>query len=211
VVIDRPAFGGESSSLARSLEMNASTLSLTFAGLSVGIAAIFHIVGLFNAEKARRLALETRQAEFLNDIYDKVIAPQPFAQFHEVVYEWKWDDYDDFIAKYGPTANPDAWQRFWLLCARWEHLGLLVREGIIDPELVWHWVGAFPLTLWNKVEPVILEFRARVEAEPKGMVFEWYEDLVVTLRQERARDRASFPERRRLRELQKKESEARAS
>jgi len=79
-------------------------------------------------------------------------------------------------------------------------MGLLVRDRIVEPELVWHWMGARPIALWTKFEPIIREYRSREEPEPKGMVFEWFEDLVAVLRQERDRDRALFPERQARRE-----------
>lgn len=190
--------------------MNASTLSLVFAGFSVSTAAVFHIIGLVNAEKARKLTLQTRQAEYMQKIYERMNSPEYWPQFQEVLHEWKWESYSEFVEKYGP-ANPKKWRQVWLVGGLWEHLGLLVRDGIIDPALVWHWCGAFPITLWNKLEPVINEYREREEPEPKGMVFEWFEDLIVLLRRERAADRKSFPARRAQREAEKERAAAEGS
>jgi hypothetical protein len=180
--------------------MSASDLSVLFAGISVGIAAIFRIIDLVNENRARRLTLETRQVELLDRIQHRTTSSDYWELFEEIIRKWDWTDFDDYLEKYGQENNPAAHNQMLKVCVHWEHVGLLVRDGLIDADLIWHWVGAYPISLWNKLEPVIREFRAQFETPPKGMMFEWFEDLVYRLRIERKKDRERFPERLRARQ-----------
>jgi len=186
--------------------MDLTLISTVFAGISLGMAGLFHIIGLMNERRGRRTMLETRQAELFLRIYDKN-GDQLQQLSNEIVDEWSWYDFDDFMKKYGPKANPEAWRGMMQACALWEHLGLLVRDGLIEPGFVWHWVGRQPIRLWDKLEPIIKEFRERHETPPKGMTLEWFEDLVLTLLEAREHDVQRFPERQ-ARRLQMREQRA---
>lgn len=167
------------------------TISVMLAGLSVTTAAIFHVVGLIETRRARKLAVETRQVQLMMQLNER-LSGESWQDFENILKRWSWTDFDDFMAKYGPVAAPTEWAKLMRTAGHWEHVGLLVRDGVVSSELVWHWVGSYPVRLWEKIEPVVEGYRERFETPPKGMMFEWYEDLTYRLRDERERDVQAF-------------------
>ncbi len=83
---------------------------------------------------------------------------------------WEWSDYEDFEAKYGHHANPDD-NAMWNSAFQWlEGIGVLVRRGLIDPELVFDLLYGFVILYWEKFYPVFMAMRE--ELSPK-----MFEDL----------------------------------
>ena len=172
--------------------VDAQTVSIVFAGLSIGIAAIYYTLTLRNSQRAQRLQLETRQAQLFAQINDMTTTPQYLDDLKEVL-SWTWDDFDDFLEKYG-EENPDNWYKLISVMIPLNHLGMLLNEGLIDPMLLWHWRGPVHM-IWDKFEPVIFEYRRRFESPPKGRLYEFIEDLNITMRETRETDTRNFDER----------------
>lgn len=63
---------------------------------------------------------------------------------------------------------------------------------MIDPELIWTWIGSLPVHLWEKYESIIIEYREQYETPPKGM---WFEDLTYAIRVERDKNRKGSKDR----------------
>jgi len=173
--------------------VDAQTVSIVFAGLSIGIAAIYYTMTLRNSQRAQQLQLETRQVQLFAQLNDKTSTPQYLNNLKEVL-SWTWDDFDDFLEKYGMEKNPDDWFKLISVVVPLQHLGILLNEGLIDPMLLWHWRGPMPL-FWDKFEPVVFEYRKRFESPPKGRLYEFIEDLNITMRETRETDIQNFDER----------------
>ena len=160
-------------------QMVLSTLQTV--GLFVGI--FYYILTLRNAQHTRELTLqsqeltrraleqsaETRQTQLFMNIIS-VYTAKEYRKDVANLMTMEFTDYDDFENKYGWRTNPDdnavfnnAYQ--WL-----EGIGVLVRRGLIDPELVFDLMYGWIIIYWEKYYPVF-----------RGMREEWnpkmFEDL----------------------------------
>ena len=86
---------------------------------------------------------------------------------------------------------------------------MLVRRGLIEPMFMYQFDGPFFIMYWEKYEPVFLGLRERFEAEPKGQLGEWQEDLHYVLMEARGTDHADLPSRLERRRLQRNSVEGR--
>ena len=72
---------------------------------------------------------------------------------------WEWKDYDDFFAKYGPDVNADDHAIWDMNLQYFEGVGVLVRRGLIDPELVYDIMYGSIISFWEKHETIIQGLR----------------------------------------------------
>jgi hypothetical protein len=173
-------------------QLTLQTIGILLTGLTVSIAAIYYTLTLRYTRRNQELQLETRQTQLFTQFMERTSTSEYIETLKEVL-SWTWSDFDDFWDKYG-EGNIDNWFKMGAVCAPYEHLGILLKEGMIDPMLVWHW-GGIIRQLWDKFESITMEYRRRFETPPKGMWWEWFEDLVITLKETREIDIQSFDER----------------
>ena len=79
--------------------VDAQTISIIFAGASIGVAALYYTLTLRNTQRAQQLQLETRQAQLFMQAYNRFTEKEFQKSWFEMVIQWEWDDYDDFMAK----------------------------------------------------------------------------------------------------------------
>jgi hypothetical protein len=82
-------------------------------------------------------------------------------------------DYNDFVKKYGPipSLNPDT-VAFRMISIFGEELGMLLRRGLIDPDMT---ISIFSVgILWEKLKPIVEGVRKHFN-EPR--LFEDFEYL----------------------------------
>jgi hypothetical protein len=154
------------------------------AATGVLVAAIYYIFNM-------RATLQTRQAllftQYLNNM-DRAY----WDKFEEIRIKWQWTDYDDFISKYGPDANPDEWLNLMYTLYPFEQLGILMKQGVFDPPMMYHQLGSFIIGLWEKVEPVLNEYRKRNDA---GKLNEYTEDFYYVMKEMHSKDKAAYRDR----------------
>ena len=91
-----------------------------------------------------------------------------------VVRCWLWEDWDDFINKYGPNTNPNDYCEFNALLGYYEGIGVLVIKGSIDIQLVSDLIVGDIIHLYNTIVQIIME-RRKVDSMEK--VYEGIEYL----------------------------------
>lgn len=147
------------------------SVSYVAAAMGVLVAAIYYVFTLRINQRNIKHTLETRQAQLFMQLYDKLTETKQWDEYTEIMERWSWTDFSNFMRKYGPEENPEEWNKFYLCLGQWERVGLLVRDGLIDPKLVWHWLGSIPVRLGEKYEPVLDEYREKYEAPPPRACF----------------------------------------
>jgi hypothetical protein len=125
--------------------------------ISVSIAAIYYALTLRRAEKDRQTTIETRQAQLFMQIRDKWDMNMIRRRFE--IMSWEWDDYNDFIEKYGPDTNPDAWSNLISMAQFFEGIGVHVKRGFINPALVDDLLSGPIMQFWEKTRPFFVEMR----------------------------------------------------
>jgi len=170
-------------------------LSIILAGLSIAASIIYYASVLRNANKTQKQQLETRQVQYFNQFIETGTSDEYLSTFEEILFKWEWTDFEDFMNKYGPQEEPEKWSRFRKTCRLWEMIGIYYLDNLINLEYVYQVFGSQPIQLWEKIEPVVLEYRERYETPPKGMMYEFFEDLYFSMRDLREKDRMDFAHR----------------
>ena len=134
------------------------------AGLLIGI--FYYIMTLRNQERSRQVTV-------FNMLYSSVSDPEMLRRMNEL-QAMEWDDYHDFEMKYGSDVNPDNRNKRYAMWNYWNGLGLLLRKGLVDPEIIYHLNSAGGvLWMWKKWEPIIKEIRDRYNMPELGVHWEY--------------------------------------
>jgi hypothetical protein len=158
-------------------------------GIIVGVA--YYILNIQNNQRNQKHTLETRQAQLFAQYLNNMDRAY-WDKFEEIRTRWSWTDYSDFMSKYGPEANPDEWLNMDYTLYPFEQLGILMKQGIFDPQMMYDQVGGFIISLWEKLEPVLNEYRKRNDA---GAFYEYTEDFYYVMKEMRSKDRAAYRDR----------------
>ena len=77
------------------------TASIVIAATSVVAGVTFYIFQVRHQNKIRQTEIETRQANLLIQIYNYYYKEDFLNTENEILFQWKWKDFDDFWQKYG--------------------------------------------------------------------------------------------------------------
>ena len=117
-------------------------IALILTGLSISASIIYYSQVLSNSNKAQKLQQESRQTT----TYIQTIGfrDADFMKAHaDVMYFQKYDSYEEWMSKYHPTGLNykdeylDSYANFFSIGNAFQSTGLLVSQGIVDPELVY--------------------------------------------------------------------------
>ena len=170
------------------------TISIVFTGLSVSLAAFYYITTLKNTEKNQRQQLDTRQAQLSMQLHQMMQSKEYLELYEEIMKDWNWTDYDDFTAKYG-YKNDVSWTKFGLIMSPWEQVGILVKHEVFDPEMLYDMWGGYYRRLWEKIEPIVIEYNLR----HSGSLLEYAEDLYYYFQEANLRNKSEFEQREEIR------------
>jgi hypothetical protein len=115
-------------------------------------------------QETRNRELQTKQAQLLLPLWLQWKEPEMQKAYSDFS-SWEWKDYDDFMTKYGPKTNPDAWFKRGMLGNFFEGLGVFVKRGLIDVELIDDLMSGYVIGHWRKMEPIYREYR-RIQKSP---------------------------------------------
>ncbi len=79
--------------------------------------------------------LETRQAQLFMGLYETYRSPQ-FRKQWTTILNQEYTDFDDFWEKYGLENNPDAWANWQSVASFFHGMGILVKKGLVEPNLL---------------------------------------------------------------------------
>ena len=132
------------------------SVSYIAGALGVCIAAIFYVLNLRISQrnqelmlKAQRQTLETRQIQLMMQLSEFITTKEGMRNYLEF-NNMEWKDYDDFEKKYGSDVNPDSYALRESLAGWFNKAGILLREGMIDRELLYGFLGFAAISAWNK-------------------------------------------------------------
>jgi hypothetical protein len=153
--------------------VDVQTISILFAGVSIGVAAIYYILTLRNTQRSQQLQLETRQAQMFLSLYNRIL-DENFAQIQrDVQWIWEWNDFEDFMEKYGPNSQ-ENWSKFMRTMMFFEGIGILVHKEMISASFIDDFISAMTLRIWEKYEKIIYSMREYYNAP---QTYEWIEYL----------------------------------
>ncbi len=129
------------------------TISIVVAAVSVVVGVIMSILSLRNYAKSRRASIfldfhKQADQEFLEDMF-------------EVVGDWSWSNYEQFMTKYGPTASTKNWAKFIHVSSFFDSMGKLLEDKITDAELIPEAMAVMAMAWWEKIEPIQADIAKR--------------------------------------------------
>ena len=143
------------------------SVSYIAGALGVCVAAIFYVLNLRISQrnqeltlKAQQQTLETRKLQFVTSITSQLISVEGHRRYFELL-NMEWKDYDDFERRYGSDYNLDNAAKRLNVWKTYNTLGMLVREKLIEPEVIYKIDTANGCFLWNKFKDIIPEWSKR--------------------------------------------------
>jgi hypothetical protein len=120
------------------------------------VTATSVIIGVIYYSFTARTTLQTRQAQLLMQIYDR-IANRTFARdYAETAWFWSWSDQDDYYKKYG--GNLDEFPKFQNIIDTYEGIGIVLQNKLVDPKLIYGVLRAQPILYWEKFSPMMRQW-----------------------------------------------------
>lgn len=141
--------------------------------ISVPVGVFYHIMTLNNTRKNQRLQLETRQAQLFMQLYQEFSSVGFVKQMNEVRFRWSYTEDMDFDEWFASAEKSDEVDSLFSTVYFFEGLGVLVKKGLIDAELVDDLMSAQIIGIWERLLPLTNNFR-RTLGPQAG---EWYEYL----------------------------------
>ena len=102
---------------------------------------------------------KTRELQLYMQIMQKYQDPEFHHNAGHIMLNWEWTDYEDFHNKYGLNGDPESWTLFDTTMSWLDSIGLLVKRGHIDAEIVNETLFHFIERGWEKFSPIIYEMR----------------------------------------------------
>jgi len=145
-------------------------LAIILTGLGLIVSLLYYAIVISNQNKVMKTQILQRSLESLSTRETNID--------WWTVYGLEWEDYDDFITKYGPVADTELYARINTVWNEMNGIAYLVYKGIIDIESVYDYGGGRPVALYRKYEPIFDELERR-----RGWNrFEWLEYLYDEMR-----------------------------
>ena len=135
----------------------------------------YYVLTVRNSQRMQKMQLETRQAQLFMQIYSLRHSTDYFIKYQEFLNR-EWTDYDEAMEKFG---NPEDMAKTLSLGAYFEGIGVLVKRGLLDPTLVDDLLSINIFEFWEKIEPLVIERRKRMNKPTSG---EWMEYLYNEIR-----------------------------
>lgn len=135
--------------------------------LALITAAVYYIT-------ISRNTIRTRKAQLFMNLYSHFRDKDFMLQWSEKFFKWSWKDFDDYLEKYGPEKNLEAFASYSSTCAYFEGIGVLVKKKLIDLTIVEELMATPIIWMWEKTESVTKGYRERFNAP---QLWEWYEYL----------------------------------
>jgi hypothetical protein len=159
-----------------SYQMVLSTLQTV--GILVGI--IYYIFNMRNSQKNQQMQLETRQAQLFMQIYSRQYDRETRENIH-FVDKIEYENYEDFIEKYGIENNPD-YLKISSLVTYYEGIGVLVKRKLIDPSIVDDLMSSPIIRVWEKLRGYVEERRERTGHVESAEHVEYLYEIIKAIR-----------------------------
>jgi hypothetical protein len=174
------------------------SVSYIAGALGVCVAAFYYVLNLRISQRNSKLALkaqeqtlETRQAQLLMSIFQNYSSKEFQTDMEEMAHVWKWNDYDDFMLKYG-MENVKENGKHATVFQIYEGTGVFVKRGLVNPELVYDLMRESVIVIWEKYSPIIESWRTRFSAPQIYLGFEFLYHEMKKVRDERGHPATSF-------------------
>ena len=117
---------------------------------------------LEQSAKSQQQSLETRQIQALLGFNQEVASTlRGNVRLYLEIMNAQWDSFDDFYHKYSQRVQPEQHGYRMALWNRYNVIGLMIRDGMIDVKSYVDYMHDTPVVVWEKYRDIILEYRKR--------------------------------------------------
>jgi hypothetical protein len=140
------------------------TVSIVIASASVVVGVIYYAFQIRHQSKVR-------QTDLIMRLHSQTVSKE-FMEAYQKATNVKFDDYDDFVKKYGSLFAEGPEQTAILMCAMFmESMGVLLHKRLVDVETI---TELFPVEMaWKRFEPIVTGIRRKGTPES----YKWFEYL----------------------------------
>lgn len=154
------------------------SLSYIAGALGVCIAAIYYVITLRINQKTQELSLktqqqnlETRQAQLFRDLLKTHEGYEFTKIFQEIFWDWSFNDFEDFMAKY--SKDTESRTKSTIIFGYLEGMGIMMRRGLISPDLVYEYYYNTIIGFWEKYAPIVEGWRIMFNSPQFYEPIEW--------------------------------------
>jgi len=143
--------------------LDITSISIVIAATSVVVAVIFAILEL-------RTAAKQRKSQVLMNLYSR-FGSSDFADALERIRTCEYEDYNDYLKKYGVSD-------LYLVGSVFEGLGFLMHRELVDKDLASLFSSSETLITWEKIKPMVEEARKQFNQRKPGNyipMLRWWE------------------------------------
>ena len=121
-------------------------LPLVLTGLGLTASIFYYANVLQNQNRERR-----REQMYLRfQIHDL-----EYTKAYTYLMSKDFETTEEFLEHFNVKENPEAWANYIYIGIRYNNIGLLLREGLIDPDIVFEIFNPMVIIqLWEKLEPI---------------------------------------------------------
>ena len=109
------------------------------------------------------VARGNRKKQDQDDLIPSILEPdgssEEFRKNWAEMMAQEYTDFDDHRGKYGAQVNPEAWSNWMSVASYFHGIGVLLKEGLIDINLLDQLLVNMVLVSWNQMEPIVKGFR----------------------------------------------------
>ncbi|MFH2110542.1 MAG: DUF4760 domain-containing protein [Candidatus Bathyarchaeota archaeon] len=143
------------------------------AATGVLVAALYYIYNVRTNQKTARTTLETRQTQLFMQLFAQYNNKDFMQDFAKVAYDMEYSNLEEWTRKYGSTADREAWASWARVGRFFDGVGILVRRGLIDMDLVMDELRELILFSWDKMKPWVYEVRVEMKSPHTWENFEY--------------------------------------
>lgn len=136
------------------MQIDMQFLSTINAATSVVIGVILGIVSLIYSTRS---STKSRQAQLFMEFYAQATEKRLPEVISEINMRWTWVDVHDFVSKYGPETNPDAFFKFIGVAEYFDSMGTLLKNDLINTKFMPRTIAVTVCMFWEKIEPITKE------------------------------------------------------
>ncbi len=136
------------------------------AATGVLVAAAYYVLNLRMFQRNTKIQLSTR-------IADKFMTKEYLSDFYDIL-TLEWSDVEDFRKHFNHTINKESYVKRFSLWYTYDNLGCQVREGLVNPYIVFDAAGSGCVMIWGRYKKVIDEV---VKPDLGPHIFENFEYL----------------------------------
>lgn len=114
----------------------------------------------------------SRKAQLFMEMYRDFKTAEVQKAWIDVVLNWEWDSYEDFMEKYSWNTNWEERKKQAILTGIYEGLGVLVYRNLIDIKMIEELMRSYIILFWEKMAPIFHEMR-----KSNPLTAEWVEYL----------------------------------